>query len=217
MVVRWVEDAAALGLGTIDAGSARNALEQLGRDRFGEAGHGIVRLEARRGADGPDWLGTARALGPEASTWKAGISEQTHPGPRDAVGAKRADRALFDDAKQAAQEQGWDEGLLVDAEGFAVEGARSNLVVALASGRLVTPPLARGAVRGVARSILLDELPELEEADVRGDELARADELIAINSVRGACAIVALDERPVRAGRPGPWAAQLALLLDAAP
>ncbi len=73
----------------------------------------------------------------------------------------------------------------------------------------------RGAVRGVARSILMHALPELVEADVAGEDLRAADELIAVNAVRGAHPIVALDGLPIAGGNPGPWAAQLALLLDA--
>ncbi len=215
VVARWVRDASALGLGEIDPALAQQALLDLARRHFGDEGEGIVRLEARAGAGGVVWLGTPREVGPEPATWSVGIAAEPHPGPRDEVGAKRADRAAFDRAKREATERGWDEALLVNADGVAVEGSRSNLVVALASGRLVTPPLARGAVQGVARAILRDHLPELEEADVAATDLPRAEELIAVNSVRGARSIVALDGRPVGDGAPGPWAAQLGLLLDA--
>lgn len=214
VVSRWVTDSGALGLGNADPNEARTALERLGLGRFGGEGEGIVRLEARAGKNGMLWLGTTRELGPEPATWRAGLAAEPHPGPRDGVGAKRADRALLDRALALAVARGWNETLLVDAEGFAVEGARSNLIVALATGRLVTPPLRRGAVRGVARSILLDALPELEQADLAAEELGRADELIAVNSVRGARAIVSLGERPIGDGTTGPWAAQLSLLLD---
>lgn len=207
-------DAVALGLGCVDPCEAQTALERLGRGRFGDQGEGIVRLEARASDEGMLWIGSTRELWPEPRVWRAGLAEEPHPGPRDAVGAKRADRAVLDRAKALAVARGWTETLLVDAEGFVVEGVRSNLVVALPTGRLVTPPLSRGAVRGVARSILLGALPELEQADLAGKDLALADELIAVNAVRGACAIVALDDRPIGGGAAGPWAAQLSLLLD---
>jgi len=194
---------------------AGRAIHRLGQGSFGEQGEGIVRVEARGGHEGTLWIGTTRELGAEPATWRAGLTSEPHPGPRDEVGAKRADRALLDRARAAAGERGWNEALLLDAEGFAVEGTRSNLIVALASGRLVTPPLRRGAVRGVARTILMRALPELEEADVVGEDLPRADELIAVNAVRGARPIVALDELPIAGGSPGPWAAQLSLILDA--
>lgn len=194
---------------------AETAILRLGQGSFGAQGEGIVRIEARGGRDGVLWIGTTRELGPEPAAWLAGLAAEDHPGPRDEVGAKRADRALLDRARALASERGWNESLLLDGEGFAVEGTRSNLIVALPSGRLVTPPLRRGAVRGVARGILLAALPELEEGDVVGESLPRADELIAVNSVRGARPIVSLDERPIAGGNPGPWAAQLSLVLDA--
>ncbi|MCP5068993.1 MAG: aminotransferase class IV [bacterium] len=215
VVSRWIVDAAALGLGEIDPEVAQTAILRLGLGHFERGSQGIVRLEARTGPDGMLWIGTTRELGPEPPTWRAGLGTEQHPGPRDEVGAKRADRALLDRSRNLAIERGWDEALLVDREGFAVEGTRSNLIVALATGQLVTPPIRRGAVRGIARGILLDSLPELEEADVAGRELDRAEELIAVNSVRGARPIVALGDRPIAGGSPGPWAAQLSLLLDA--
>ena len=215
VVSRWVTDTAALGLGTIDPDEARRVIERLGLGRFGDEGEGIVRLEARAGEEGMLWIGATREVGPEPRVWRAGFAEEHHPGPRDDVGAKRADRAVLDRAKALAVARGWDETLLLDAEGFAVDGSRANLIVALPTGRLVTPPLGRGAVRGVARSILIEALPELEEADLAGEALSQADELIAVNSVRGARAIVSLGERPIGDGTIGPWAAQLSLLLDA--
>ncbi len=208
-------DASSLGLGNVDPELAETAILRLGQASFGSRGEGIVRIEARSGREGMRWIGTTREVGPEPETWTAGTAAEHHPGPRDDVGAKRADRAVLDRAKALADNRGWNETLLLDAEGFAVEGTRSNLVVALSSGRLVTPPLRRGAVRGVARAILIAALPELEEADVAGEDLALADELIAVNSVRGARPIVALNELPIAGRNPGPWAAQLSLLLDA--
>lgn len=189
-------------------------MERLGSGRFGDEGEGVVRLEARAGGGSMLWIGATRELGPEPPIWRAVLAEEPHPGPRDEVGAKRADREVLDRARVLATARGWNETLLLDADGFAVEGARTNLIVALPTGRLVTPPLRRGAVRGVARSILLDALPELEQADLVGRELALADELIAVNAVRGACAIVSLGDRPIGGGTAGPWATQLSLLLD---
>ena len=81
------------------------------------------------------------------------------------------------------------------------------------SGRLSTPDLSLGAVAGVAREILREQVPELETATIRRDQLTRAREIIAVNAVRGAAAIVSLDAANVADGEPGPWAARLGAML----
>src|SRR5215813_5703124 len=72
-----------------------------------------------------------------------------------------------------------------------------------------TPPGALGAVAGIAREVLLERVPELEERIVSLRELSRAAEIVAVNAVRGARAVVALDGRPVGAGVPGPASRRL--------
>ncbi len=215
VVARWVRDAAALGLDRIDEDRATRALVELGLHAFGPTGEGIVRLELRRG---PVWLGTPRALDAEPAIWRAGRPSTVHPGvDRRAPGAKRADLGFLHEARRFLERSGLDEVLLFDAEERLVEGARTNLVVALPGGRLVTPGIGRGGVAGVARQILLEEHPEVEEGDVTATELETALELIAINSVRGARPICEIDGRPVGDGRAGPRAAELSAVLAAAP
>lgn len=214
MIARWVRDAAALELPPIDPDQARHAYTALAEHAFGRAGTGILRLEARR--KGP-WLGATRAVGEEAATWIAALADVVHPGIQAAPGVKRADLPALQAARDERARRGVDEVLLADAEGRIVEGARSNLVIVSAEGDLLTPPLARGGVAGVAREILVEALPELLERDLRRAELLRAAELVAINAVRGARPIVSLDDRPVADGAAGPWASRLAEILDAAP
>jgi len=106
-----------------------------------------------------------------------------------------------------------DEALLFDGAGRLVEGARSNLVLALADGSFVTPPATRGAVRGVALEAALGSGVPLAERDVLLGALRRVREIVATNAVRGARPILVLDDAPVGAGRPGPLAAALAAAL----
>lgn len=209
-VARIVRDAGLLGLGALDPEACRAALVAEARRAFAD-GEGIVRLEARAASAGPPrLLATTRELGVEPAQWRAAIAREPHPGPAPWSAAKTAARAHFERALADATAAGADEALLLDAAGFLVEGARTNLVVVRASGAVVTPPLARGAQAGIGRTILLERTPELAEADVGLPELSDALELIAVNAVRGARPIVALDGQPVGGGLPGPWSERLA-------
>jgi branched-subunit amino acid aminotransferase/4-amino-4-deoxychorismate lyase len=211
-VARLVRDARLAGLGALDADACRRAFEAAARAHFPHA-EGVLRLEAHPGAR---LAATPRALGAEPARWRARSADAVHPGPGAAPGVKWLDDPFWEPIRAATRAAGTDEALVFDAAGRLVEGARTSLVVVLAGGRAVTPPLARGGVAGVARAAALAALPELAEADVARDEVARAHELVALNAVRGARPIVALDGAPVGNGEPGAWAARLAQALSAA-
>jgi branched-subunit amino acid aminotransferase/4-amino-4-deoxychorismate lyase len=206
---RLVRDAERLGLGRADPAAVLAALAELGKAAFG-AGEGIVRLQASRSADGALRLvGRPREVGPEPAVWTAVVAPFPHEGPAPWDGAKIAGHPRVALARAAARAAGADEALLFDAAGRLVEGARTSLAVALADGRWVAPPAARGGVRSVAGEIARLGARELSEGDVSREELARAREVVALNSVRGAVPIVRVDGRPVGAGGPGPLAAAL--------
>lgn len=212
-VERLCRDAARLGLGPLDAASCRQALEELAVAAFG-CGDGIVRLQATRDGDGELHLAALpRSLPLPKSEWTAIVAPHRHPGDaQPCAGAKTTGRLYCALAQQAAREAGADEAILLDAAGRVVEGATTNLFAVGPDGALVTPPLSRGAVAGIARAIVSERIPEVRERDVRaGDALC---ELIAVNAVRGAVPIVRLDGRPLGDGRPGPFSKQLAQVLE---
>jgi branched-subunit amino acid aminotransferase/4-amino-4-deoxychorismate lyase len=210
VVLRLVRDAGALGLGALDPGEVRERLHAAARASLGAEGVGVVRLEAHAGGE---LVASTRALGPEPASWRAIRASVVHPGPGLAPGAKRAAVPALTAAREAATAAGADEALLFDAAGFLVEGARSNLALALADGRFLMPPLARGAVRGVALEAALAAGVVLVERDVTRDSLGEVRELVATNAVRGARPILVLDGRPVGDGQPGPLAGALAAAL----
>jgi branched-subunit amino acid aminotransferase/4-amino-4-deoxychorismate lyase len=207
---RLVRDARALGLGSLDPLEIGERLRALGLASFGSAGEGVVRLEARPGGE---LIGSTRPLGPEPETWRAITATQRHPGPGPAPGAKRSGVAELSAARAACEAAAVDEALLCDGAGRLVEGARSNLAVALADGRWVTPGAARGAVRGVALEAALETGVALAERDEPREALREVREIVATNAVRGARPILVLDGAPVGDGRPGPLAAALAAAL----
>jgi branched-subunit amino acid aminotransferase/4-amino-4-deoxychorismate lyase len=208
-----VRDAAALDLGRLDPTRVGTALVEAGRAAFGPDGEGIVRLEASAEAL---LVPATRPIGPEPEHWSAIVPNVVHPGPGPALGAKRTGVAALGAAREEASAANADESLLFDTAGRLVEGARTNLFVALADGRPCMPPLARGAVRGVALDVVIDAGVPVEERDLDRADCASAREIVATNSVRGARPVVALDGRAVGCGQPGPFQATLAAALAAA-
>ncbi len=204
-VARIVGDAALLGIGALDPRVCGAALLEAARRDFPDR-DGAVRLEARSGSPGPpQLLATTRELGSEPPVWRAVVSREFHPGPSPWSAAKTSERAVYERAGAEARAAAADEALLANADGLLVEGTRTNSIVVLASGVLVTPPLARGAQAGVGRAILLEQTAELAEADIALADLADARELVAVNALRGPRPIVGVAGRPIGTGSPGPW------------
>ncbi len=210
---RLARDAENLGIGSLDTGVALEALHVLARAAFG-VGEGQVRLQAGRDDHGNlHLLGIPAPLGDDPSIWTATTATELHPGPSPTRGAKCTARDTFEQARCQAKRHGAQEALFCDRTGYLVEGARSNLFAVLDSGRLITPPLKRGGVRGVARAILLEHLSDASECDLHADELPALRELIAVNALRGARPILAVDGKPVGSACPGAEAARLARVL----
>jgi branched-subunit amino acid aminotransferase/4-amino-4-deoxychorismate lyase len=204
---RLARGAAALALGRFDPDSASAALRELARAAL-PGGEGAVRLQLSRGAsDRARLVGVPRGLGDDPPVWAAIRAPLLHEGSTVSGGHKLTNRLVHALAADAAHAAGADEALLFDRDGYLVEAARSNVVLVDAEERLLTPPLARGGVAGVAREVLLERVP-LVERDLGPGALRTARALFAVNAVRGARPIASLDGRPV--GDPGhPWAARL--------
>jgi branched-subunit amino acid aminotransferase/4-amino-4-deoxychorismate lyase len=179
------------------------ALRELAAAAFGDAS-GVVRVQASRGDDDEiHLLGTPRPSGDDPNEWAAIRAPEVHDGG-DPGGPKRVGRPVLARAADAARDAGVDEALLFDEAGYLVEGARTNIVVVTESGALLTPSLARGAVAGIAREIVLERATEVRQDELHRDALPHARELIALNAVHGARPIVRLDDSPVGDGtRPG--------------
>jgi para-aminobenzoate synthetase/4-amino-4-deoxychorismate lyase len=77
----------------------------------------------------------------------------------------------------------WDEAIFVNERGEVTEGSYHTLVVRL-GGRLLTPLLSCGLLPGVLRAELLEQ-GEVTEALLTPDQLATAQEIWLVNSVRG--------------------------------
>ena len=106
-----------------------------------------------------------------------------------------------------ARAAGAHEALLLDARGYVTEGSSSN-VFAVSGGVVRTPPLGAGILEGVTRGVVLTIARALgvraEELPLRPEELEGADEVFITSTVREIVPVIAIGERGVGAGRPGP-------------
>ncbi len=210
-----VRDAHDLVGGELDRGTCLDALRQIGEKCFGESG-GVVRLDVALGVDGILHLvGRGRPLGPETNAWRAVLHSEIHPGPRPPLGVKRARDTVLLEASERAERFGVEEALLIGPGGDVVEGALTNVFVRTGEGHFLTPPIEAGAVRGVARELLLQSFPDIREAPVRVSQLRAAREVIVTDAVHGAIAVIRVDGAFVGNGQPGPGAKRMAALLDA--
>ena len=92
-------------------------------------------------------------------------------------------RDTYETAFAQAQEQGLDEVVLLNREGFVCEAARNSIFVARGT-RLLTPPLAHGLLPGILRQDLLSRGEAVESA-LRLDDLRTAERWYIGNSLRG--------------------------------
>jgi branched-chain amino acid aminotransferase len=110
-------------------------------------------------------------------------------------------------AKMEAKEAGFNEGILVNTEGFVTEGTVSNIFM-VTGDRILTPAREAGLLSGVTRQVIL-ELAEIkqiknEEANITPQQLAGADEAFLTNSLVEIMPFVELDGHPIGTGTPGP-------------
>ena len=209
---RLQRDARALGLGEVDSADVARAFRELGLAAFGD-GEGIVRLQVGQVGGRLQLVGIPRWVGAEPAAWTAASSPLPHPGRAPWGNAKLSGNPALALIRRWTREQGVDEALIYDAEGYLIEGTRSNLFVVTQSGELCVPDLDRGGVRGIARDLAMQSGARARARNISASDVSRCRELIALNSVRGARPVLELDGKPVGDGRPGPRAAELDSIL----
>ena len=101
---------------------------------------------------------------------------------------------------------GADDAVMLNSEGQVAEATTAN-VYAVHDGRLTTPPLEAGILRGTTRTRILslcsDLRIEAREESLSPEALCAADEVFLSSSVRGILPIVAIDGVAVGHGRAG--------------
>ena len=166
----------------------------------------------------------ALANRPDETRWERGLSM--------IVGARRRNPRLALDpqaktgnylnnvlALHEARLAGADDAIMLNEAGEVTEATTANVYL-IREGRLYTPALSAGILRGTTRTRILalceaNDL-EAEEGVVRQADLEEADELFVSSSVKGILPVLQVDGRPVGDGVPGPLTRRIRAWFEAA-
>jgi branched-chain amino acid aminotransferase len=123
-------------------------------------------------------------------------------------------------AKSEAIMNGFDEAIMLSAEGHVSEGSAENIFL-VRNGVLYTPDPSQNILEGVTRRAIMtlaqDELGiQVVERAIDRSELVVADEIFITGSAAGVQWIESVDHRPVGGAKRGPIAGQLIDLYDRA-
>ena len=110
-------------------------------------------------------------------------------------------------ANQEATHDGYDEALLLDAQGYVSEGSGENVFLVV-NGALHTPDIGSGALKGVTRDTIMTLARELgiavHERRILRDEVYCADEAFFTGTAAEVTPIRELDNREIGSGTRGP-------------
>jgi branched-subunit amino acid aminotransferase/4-amino-4-deoxychorismate lyase len=139
-----------------------------------------VRGYSPKGADSPTMVMSLHA-GPEAGApprWTLITSSHRLPAKEALAQFKTCNKLPQILARAEADAAGADEALLLNTDGFVVEGASSNLFW-IERGAIYTPRLAAGILPGVTRSVVLEICRalamETRETEISCEQLRRVD------------------------------------------
>ena len=108
-------------------------------------------------------------------------------------------------AKQEAISTGFDEALLLDAEGYVAEGSGENIFI-VRGGTIKTPPLT-SALEGITRACVIeiarDRGMSVEQQRFTRDELYTADEVFLTGTAAEITPVREVDNRMIGDGKPG--------------
>jgi branched-chain amino acid aminotransferase len=116
-------------------------------------------------------------------------------------------------AKSEALQNGFDEAIMLTADGHVSEGSAENIFVAL-NGELVTPPPSENILLGVTRDTIMKlaqrELGRItRERSIDRTELYTADEVFLCGTGAQIAPVTRIDHRPIGNGKIGPLTAEL--------
>ncbi len=109
-------------------------------------------------------------------------------------------------AKREAMMAGYEETIMLDAQGFAAEASGENIFV-VRNGKVKTPPITN-ALDGITRDTVIELLKEegiiVDECLMTRDELYIADEIFMTGTAAEITPVRELDHRKIGTGKPGP-------------
>ena len=118
----------------------------------------------------------------------AGIFDEIRKPVNPLSSIKSSNALLYILASVFASENGWNDALILNSEGFLAEATSSNIFM-VKDGRIYTPDLSQSCVEGVMRrnilSILSREGYIIHECSLLPDDLFNVDEVLLSNTISG--------------------------------
>lgn len=111
-------------------------------------------------------------------------------------------------AKLEALAGGYDEAVMLDMQGYAVEGSAENVFI-VENGKIITPSLGSCALPGITRRSVIELAKEefkyeVVERQIARDELYIAEEMFFTGTAAEVVPVRSIDGRDVGDGKPGP-------------
>lgn len=158
-----------------------------------------VRGYSPKGADRPTLVMSLHPLPSvqePARGWRLLTTARRLPAGESLAQYKTANKLAQILARAEADAVGADEALLLNTDGFVVEGASSNLFW-VQSGVVCTPPMTSGVLAGVTRAVVLELCRELalpvQETTVTPEDLRQSKGVFLTLSSSGVVAATELD------------------------
>jgi len=149
------------------------------------------------------YIDTEGGIRAQVSTWRR-TDDNAIPARGKITGAY-VNGAL---AKSEAQLNGFDEAILLNADGHVSEGSAENLFM-VKNGVLVTPPATDNILEGITRRRLMEVARsdfgmDVVERSIDRTELYGADEVFLCGTGAQISPVIEIDRRMIGNGRPGP-------------
>jgi len=110
-------------------------------------------------------------------------------------------------ARIEANLAGADEALMLNEAGNVAECTADNVFI-IKHGRIFTPPISAGALRGITRSVafeIAEELDlEIKETDITRHDVFVSDECFLTGTAAELIPVIKADGRIIGSGKPGP-------------
>ncbi len=201
-----VEVASLVSAARTGGGSFRELVVRLVVSR----GEGPLGLDPT-GCDRPRRVLLAQPFEPLAeSLYRDGVDVVSYATYRPSDAARGAKVTSYVEsilALRHARAKGAHEALILDAEGYALEGATSNLFV-VRGGGIETPPLDDRLLGGITRAAVLEVAREhgiaTHERKLTPEDIVSADEAFVTSTLRDVLPCVRIDGFPIGDARPGP-------------
>jgi branched-chain amino acid aminotransferase len=106
-------------------------------------------------------------------------------------------------AVSEAQRAGYDEAILLTAEGYVADGSGENIFV-VKDGLITTPPLSTSILPGITRATVIEIARELgyvvEETNVIRTDLYLADEVFMVGTAAEVTPLASVDDHELGVG-----------------